>query len=80
MFSLLIQANNVNNNWIKIYTTAEIHKAELLKALLIENDILCVIINTQDSLYKSIGEAALYVERDNVIRAKYIMDSNLTKN
>lgn len=66
----------MNSNWIKIYTTTEVYTAELIKALLLENDILCVIINTQDSLYKSIGDAGLYVERDNAIRAKYIIDSN----
>ncbi len=70
----------MNSNWIKIYTTTEIYTAELIKALLIENDILCVIINTQDSLYKSIGDAGLYVERDNVIRAKYIIDNNSLSN
>jgi hypothetical protein len=70
----------LNDNWIKIYSTTEIHKAELIKALLQDNDILCVIVNTQDSLYKSIGDAGLYVERDNVIKAKYIIDNNFTVN
>ncbi|MBI2268938.1 MAG: DUF2007 domain-containing protein [Bacteroidetes bacterium] len=70
----------MNENWVKIYSTTEVHTAELIKALLLDHDILCVIVNTQDSLYKSIGDAGLYVERDNVIKAKYIIDNNFTVN
>ncbi len=70
----------MNTNWVKIYSTNEVHTAELIKALLQEHDILCVIMNTQDSLYKSIGDAGVFVERDDVIKAKYIIDNNFTAN
>jgi hypothetical protein len=61
-------------NWVSIYTSSYLHTAELFKALLAENNIESVVINNQDSFYKTIGEIELYVERDNVILAKRIIN------
>jgi hypothetical protein len=63
-------------NWVSIYTSSYLHTAELFKALLAENNILSIIINNQDSFYKTIGVVELYVERDNVIIAKRIINEN----
>jgi len=63
-------------NWVSIYTSSYLHTAELYKALLAENNIDSVIINNQDSFYKTIGEITLYVERDHVIFAKRIINEN----
>ena len=63
-------------NWVCIYTSSYLHTAELFKALLAENNIESIVINNQDSFYKSIGEVELYVERDNVILAKRIINED----
>ena len=63
-------------NWVSIYTSSYLHTAELFKALLAENNIESIVINNQDSFYKSIGEVELYVERDNVILAKRIINED----
>lgn len=63
-------------NWECIYTSAYLHTAELFKAILEENNILSIIINNQDSFYKTIGVVELYVEHDNVIAAKRIINEN----
>lgn len=63
-------------NWECIYTSSYLHAAELFKAILEENNILSIIINNQDSFYKTIGVVELYVERDNVIAAKRIINEN----
>jgi hypothetical protein len=65
----------MDKNWVKIYTTSDVYKAELLKGLLIDNEIKAVVINKKDSVYL-IGEAELYVLADNVIIAKRLINKH----
>lgn len=62
----------MNKDWIKIYSTGVAYKAEILKGLLIENNIDAVIINKKDSSY-GFGELELYVNADDVVKAKHII-------
>lgn len=55
--------------WTKIHSTTHSWQAEIIKGNLEENDIPCVVINKQDSMYKPIGELEIYVPRDMVIKA-----------
>lgn len=64
----------MEKDWVKIYSDAALHKVEMLKALLEEKEINAVIINNQDSFYKTIGEVELYVNRDFVILAKQLIN------
>jgi hypothetical protein len=64
----------MEDNWVAIHTSSFPHTAELFKAKLAENNIESIIINNQDSFYKSIGDVELYVERDNVIPAMRIIN------
>ena len=59
--------------WELIYSTPVPYKAEILKSLLEEADILSVIINKQDSSYLSFGEIELYVKQNDVLPAKQII-------
>ncbi|MFU8844204.1 MAG: putative signal transducing protein [Bacteroidales bacterium] len=65
----------MDKNWVKIYATSDVYKAELLKGLLIENEISAVVINKKDSAYL-IGEAELYVLAENVIIAKRLINKH----
>ena len=62
-----------NNNWIKIYSTDAPYKAEIIKALFLENEIECIEINKQDSMYGTFGEIEIYTQRDNVVKALYLL-------
>ena len=62
----------MNKDWIKIYSTGVAYKAEILKGLLIENNVDAVIINKKDSSY-GFGELELYVSADDVVKAKHII-------
>lgn len=62
----------MDNNWIKIYSTTDIYKAEIYKGILEENDIKVILLNKQDSAYL-FGEIEIYVLADNVIKAKRII-------
>jgi hypothetical protein len=65
----------VDNDWVKIYSTQANYKAELLKGLLEENEIIAVIVNKKDSAYL-FGEIEIYVTIDNAVKAKYIISQN----
>jgi len=49
--------------------------AELVKAALNDNGIEAVLMNRQDSSYLQFGEIEVLVKRDDVLRAKYLLDS-----
>jgi TusA-related sulfurtransferase len=51
----------MENNWIKIYTTNQSLKAEMVKALFKDNGIEVVDINKQVSMYQFMGNIELYV-------------------
>ncbi|MCD4790305.1 MAG: DUF2007 domain-containing protein [Bacteroidales bacterium] len=68
----------MDKNWVKIFSTSENYKAEILKGLLLENNIEAVIINKKDSAYL-FGELELYVRMDNVLKAKRIITTHNEK-
>ncbi len=55
-----------------IYSVGTLYLSELIRQMLADHDIPSFIINKQDSIYK-FGEIELYVNRDNVIRAKKLI-------
>lgn len=59
-------------NWTKVYSTPDEYEAEILKAVLAENEIGAVTLNKKDSAYL-IGEIELYVLTENVIQAKQVI-------
>lgn len=66
-------------DWVKIKDFGQWYQAEIGKALLADHNIQSIIINKQDSAYAHIGDIELYVNRDNALRATYLiskMDNN----
>lgn len=61
------------DNWAKIQSTKERYKAEIIKDVLEQEAIQCVIVDKKDSAYGVFGELELYVQRENVIKAKHIL-------
>jgi len=68
----------MNADWEMVFSSAYPHLAELTKALLEDNEIVCVLKNNQDSFYKSIGDVEVYVKREDLIKAKFIIEQNNT--
>ncbi|HNW97411.1 MAG TPA: DUF2007 domain-containing protein [Bacteroidales bacterium] len=62
-------------NWVCIYSSAVIHKAEIVQAVLLDNNIDSVIVNKQDSAYH-IGDIEVHVHPNDVILAKQIIIKN----
>ncbi|MFT4677995.1 MAG: hypothetical protein ACI84C_000654 [Flavobacteriales bacterium] len=60
-------------DWAVVYTTnAETH-AELMRQMLVSNDILVLMLNKKDSLYH-FGEIELSVKGENVIAARRLIE------
>jgi hypothetical protein len=62
----------MEDNWVCIFSTPELIKAEIAKEVLYENGIAAVIINKKDSTYL-FGNLEIYVERDIAVRGKHIL-------
>ncbi len=57
---------------INIYSAGNLYVAELIRQMLAEHSIHSFIVNKQDSVYK-FGEIELFVDRDEVIKAKMLI-------
>lgn len=65
----------MSKNWKKIYSTTYLHKAEIAKAVLQDNDIDAMILNKRDSMYH-IGEIELYTLQEDILKAINIIKKN----
>jgi hypothetical protein len=63
-------------DWIKIYTTANAPKAEIIKGMLNEHCINANILNKRDSEFPSLGDVEIYVEKSNESQAKQLIDEH----
>lgn len=63
----------MEDHWIKIYSTSEFYRAELVKQLLFEHDIPAVIMNKQDSSYR-FGHIEVWTHEDDKITASVLIE------
>ncbi|MGM0478749.1 MAG: hypothetical protein ACQERC_05970 [Bacteroidota bacterium] len=59
-----------------VFRTTEDHLARLIVMKLEEEGIQVFYINKKDSSYNNFGQIELYVERNDVIRARYLIDKS----
>lgn len=68
----------MENDWVKVYSSHQLYNVELLRHLLHQHGIESIILNQQDSIYITIGEINLMVQRDTAVKAiKIISDSGM---
>lgn len=60
-------------SWQKIYSSALEHQVKIVQAVLNDVGINSVIVNKKDSVYH-FGEVELYVQGENVMKAKQIIN------
>jgi type III secretory pathway lipoprotein EscJ len=60
-------------NWTLILSTGSPQEAQIVKGLLETHGIAAVVMDQRSSTYPPLGEAGVYVERDDVVRALYIV-------
>lgn len=59
-------------NLVHIFSSGQPYQAEMVRQMLSDHNIQSFLVNKQDSAYK-FGEVELYVNRDDVIRAKKLI-------
>lgn len=59
----------MEKGWKEVYMTAHEYKAEMAKEILENQGIKVVVLNQQDTAYKTFGEYAVYVAKENVEQA-----------
>jgi len=57
---------------VRIYSIGDSYRAEQIRQMLSDHDIMAFLLNKQDSAYK-FGDIELYVHRDHAIRAKILI-------
>lgn len=69
----------MEQKWIKVFSGNQSHLIHLLSGLLDEAGIASVIINKTDSMHVHLNDSAsfmeLYVQNDDVMRARRIIDN-----
>ncbi len=65
----------MNNSWVKIYTSHQFIKSEIVRQVLIDHEIEAVLMNKQDSAYK-FGEVEVYIHPSNFDRAIELIIQN----
>ncbi len=62
-------------DWVKIYTSSNFFKSELVRQVLVDNGIEAIIINKQGYPYQ-IGEVEVYIHKENFQTALEIIIEN----
>lgn len=65
----------MENGWVKVGTYTTEIEAEILKAMLLENDVPAVVINKQDFIVR-FGKVELYVQEENQQDALRLLEEN----
>ena len=63
----------MEKDWIKIYRTGDLYRAELAKKVIEENGIDAVIMNQKDSSYLTFGEIEVLVKPEDEEKAKKLI-------
>lgn len=65
----------MESNWVKIYTSNNFHKAELVRHVLIDHEIEAVLMNKQGFPYQ-LGEVEVYIHQQDFDQAIEIIIKN----
>ena len=61
------------DSWELLFSSDKAYRVEILRSLLEEEEIPCVVLNKQDSSYVTIGEIELMVSRNDILKASQIL-------
>ena len=59
-----------------VFRTSDLYLAQIIKLKLEEEGVHVILINKMDTSYNNFGQIELYVNQNDVIRAKYIIDKS----
>jgi hypothetical protein len=70
----------MDENWVKVYSSRSLASAEIIKSMLLENDLDAVLLNKLDSSYLAFGQAEVYVNSKNEEVAKKLIEQDFQAN
>lgn len=53
----------MEKNWVRIYKSTNFYQSEIVKQMLLQHKIAAVLLNKQDSSYRSFGNVEVYVHQ-----------------
>ena len=66
----------MEKNWVKIFTSADYYKSEMIKQALAGHYIDTVILNKQDSSHRTFGDIEVYIHQEDFSNAIEIIILN----
>ncbi|HTD41938.1 MAG TPA: DUF2007 domain-containing protein [Mucilaginibacter sp.] len=66
----------MEKNWVRIFTSFNYYQAEIVKQMLIENQIESVLLNKQDSSHRTFGDIEVYIHQQDFSNAIEVMILN----
>ena len=64
------------DKWLRVFTSDLLYRAEIVKAVLEDNELSPVLINKKDALYQ-IGHYEIHVAPENVLKAIKIIKDDI---
>lgn len=68
----------MEKNWVRIFTSTNYYRSEIVKQMLIENHITSVLINKQDPAYRTFGDVEVYIHQEDFSKAIEVIILNQT--
>lgn len=65
-------------NWTKVFEDGMQIRAEIVKGILVENEIHAVVLNKKDTAYQMFGNYQVLVKRDDAIQATKLIQNAIT--
>jgi hypothetical protein len=65
-------------NWIKVFEDGMQVRAEIVKGILIENEIQAVVLNKKETVYQIFGTYEVLVNRDDAMNATKLIQNAIT--
>lgn len=66
----------MEKNWIKIFTSSDFYKSEIVKQVLCAHQIDAVLLNRQASSHRDFGSVEVYIHQENFSSAIEVMVLN----
>ncbi|HEY2582047.1 MAG TPA: hypothetical protein VGI43_09575 [Mucilaginibacter sp.] len=66
----------MEKNWVKIFTSPDYYKSEMVKQALAGNHIETVLLNKQDSSHRTFGDIEVYIHQNDFSNAIEIIILN----
>lgn len=66
----------MEKNWVKIFSSTNYYRSEMVKQALYGNNIEAVILNKQDSSHRTFGDIEVYIHQEDFSNAIEVMILN----